>query len=237
MKRALPDKPYLRDSKPEGFRTFGRAKGRPLSPKQAALYAELYPKLAVDTSGVGAPLVGLERYDEIWFEIGFGGAEHLIWQAERNPNAALIGAEPFEPGIAKALSGVEENGLANVRLHHGDARLVMATLPDACLSKLFVLFPDPWPKPKHHKRRIINPTFLGDIHRVLKPGGEFRFGSDILHYVDWTLSRVKAQGGFSWHPKTQTDWRERGDDWPQTRYLAKALREGRTGHFFTFVRD
>jgi len=116
-----------------------------------------------------------------------------------------------------------------VRLQHGDARDVLSTLPRESLDKVFVLFPDPWPKPKHHKRRLINDAFLVDIHRVLKNGGEFRFGSDILHYVDWTLTRVKAHGGFSWEPKTKNDWRRRGNDWPETRYLSKALREGRTG--------
>lgn len=124
-----------------------------------------------------------------------------------------------------------------MRLQHGDARDVLETLPDGSLDKLFVLFPDPWPKPKHHKRRLINETFLEDVHRVVKPGGEFRFGSDIIHYVDWTLTRISNHGGFSWHAENMSDWRVRGADWPETRYLAKALREGRTGHFFKFQRS
>lgn len=232
----LPSKPFLKDADPNKFRTFGRAKGRPLSPAQATLYDSLYPALRVDCSAMGAPLWGLEGFKEVWFEIGFGGAEHLIWQAQLNPDAAIIGAEPFEPGVAKALTGVRDNDLKNVRLQHGDARDVLNVLPDASLDKVFVLFPDPWPKPKHHKRRLINEVFIADIYRVLKPGGEFRFGSDIIHYVDWTLTRVTQHGGFSWHPKTQSDWRVRSSDWPETRYLAKALREGRTGHFFHFIK-
>jgi len=226
----------MRDSNPDKFRTFGRAKGRPLSPAQAARFEALYPKLKIDTSTMGAPLAGLSAYEDIWFEIGFGGSEHLIWQAVNAPNVAVLGAEPFEPGVAKALTAADENKLENLRLHHGDARDILSALPDGCLGKLFVLFPDPWPKSKHHKRRLINEAFITEVHRVLKAGGEFRFGSDILHYVDWALTRIHRHGGFDWTPTSQSDWRVRGEDWPQTRYLAKALREGRSGHFFTFLK-
>lgn len=229
----------FKNSDPDKFRTFGRAKGRPLSPAQQGLMESLYPAVKVD---VTTPLAGLDDYEQIWFEIGFGGSEHLIWQAAHNPQAAVIGAEPFLNGVAKALRGIDDNGLRNVRLHHGDARDILDNLPDGSLDKVMVLFPDPWPKPKHHKRRIINPTFLGHVYRVLKPGGEFRFGSDIIHYVDWTLTRVSQfkgadGGGFHWHANSQSDWRVRSEDWPSTRYLEKALREGRTGHFFKFIRD
>lgn len=226
----------LRDGDPDKFRTFGRAKGRPLSPTQERLFEDIYPTVAVDTTD---PLKGTEAFAQVWFEIGFGGSEHLIYQAQNHPHACVLGAEPFQNGVAKALTSLQKHALPNVRLHHGDARDVLDGLPDNSLDKLFVLFPDPWPKPKHHKRRIINPGFLGSVHRVLKHGGEFRFGSDIIHYVDWTLTRVKNfeaenGGGFTWSPTTQADWRTRPDDWPSTRYLEKALREGRTGHFFIF---
>lgn len=224
----------MKNSDPDKFRTFGRAKGRPLSGVQQRLFDELYPKVKVDLKD---PLAGLDGYDKVWFEIGFGGAEHLLWQAAQNSNAAVIGAEPFQNGIAKALRGIDGEGLDNIRLHHGDARDILDALPDGSIDTLFVLFPDPWPKPKHHKRRIINPAFLDNIHRVIRPGGTFRFGSDIIHYVDWTLTRISNHGGFSWHPQSQADWRTRPDDWPSTRYLEKALREGRTGHFFTFTRE
>lgn len=229
----------MKNSDPNKFRTFGRAKGRPLSGVQQRLFDDLYPDVQIDVTN---PLSALADYKKIWFEIGFGGAEHLLWQAAHNPAIGIMGAEPFQNGIAKALRGIEGRGidgkgLDNVRLHHGDARDVLDTLPDASLDRLFVLFPDPWPKPKHHKRRLINPAFLDHVHRVIRPGGQFRFGSDIIHYVDWTLTRIDAHGGFSWSPQTQTDWRVRPDDWPSTRYLEKALREDRTGHFFTFIRE
>lgn len=231
----------FKNSTPDKFRTFGRAKGRPLSAAQQSLFAQLYPKIAVECGSMSAPLTGLEAYKEVWFEIGFGGAEHLIWQALNNPDVAVIGAEPFEPGVAKALSAVNENNIKNIRLQHGDARDVLSALPDGALDKVFVLFPDPWPKSKHHKRRLINTGFITELYRVLKTGGEFRFGSDIIHYVDWTLTRVhsftaESGGGFHWTPQRNSDWRERSADWPQTRYLAKALREGRTGHFFKFIK-
>ena len=214
-------------------RLYGRAKGRPLRSNHQALMDELYPKIQIGKN----PLDGLESFEEVWFEIGFGGSEHLIWQAQHNPNVATLGAEPFLNGVAKAVAGVDEHGLSNVRLHQGDARDVMDSLPDNSLSCLFVLFPDPWPKARHNKRRIITPEFLKEVHRILKPGGRFRFASDIIDYVDWTLTRVEAHGGFVWPAKQKDDWRKRPDDWPGTRYEAKAIREGRSCHYFEFINN
>lgn len=211
-------------------RTYGRAKGRPLSPHQTALMSERFPALEIKDD----PLDGLQRFNQTWFEIGFGGAEHLIWQAQHNPTIAVLGAEPYLNGVAKAVVGVEQHSLTNIRLHHGDARLILDKLPHGSLDRVFVLFPDPWPKSRHNKRRIINETFVKDIHRVLKPGGTFRFASDIIHYVDWSLTRIFAHGGFEWSAVQSQDWRTRPDDWPQTRYEAKAIREGRPCHYFEF---
>lgn len=214
-------------------RLYGRAKGRPLRANHQALMDNLYPEIKIGNT----PTTGLENFSQIWFEIGFGGSEHLIWQAQNNPEVAVLGAEPFLNGVAKAVASVDEHGLNNVRLHQGDARNIMDNLPDHSLSCLFVLFPDPWPKSRHNKRRIITPDFLCEVHRVLKPGGRFRFASDIIDYVDWTLTRVNAHGGFTW-PVTQKDnWRTRPNDWPQTRYEAKAIREGRSCHYFEFIRS
>lgn len=218
------------------FRTFGRAKGKPLSPAQAGLMRDVFPRFDI------GPIIdkGKNPFQNIkgplWLEIGFGAAEHLLWQAEHNPDVTLLGVEPFLNGVAKAVRGISDKSLGNLRLHRGDARDVLALLPDECLAKVFVLFPDPWPKARHHKRRIINAQFIQDLHRVIKPGGTFRFGSDIIHYVDWSLTRIKAHGGFRWEPHSRANWRIRPDDWPSTRYLEKALREGRQGHFFEFVR-
>jgi len=199
------------NQKTNQFRTFGRAKGKPLSPAQSELMREV--------------------------EIGFGGAEHLLWQAEHNPHVTLLGVEPFLNGVAKAVRGIAEKKLTNVKLHRGDARDVLTVLPDGCLDSVFVLFPDPWPKVRHHKRRIINADFIKELYRVIRPGGRFRFASDIVHYVDWTLTRLYKHGGFNWTAKQKDDWRVRPQDWPSTRYLEKALREGRSGHFFEFIRQ
>lgn len=214
-------------------RLYGRAKGRPLRRIQQGLMDNLYPKIVIGDN----PLAGLDSYQQVWLEIGFGGSEHLIWQAEQNPDVAILGAEPFLNGAPKAVAGVDELGLTNVRIYQGDGRWVMDNLPDASIDCFFVLFPDPWPKSRHNKRRIINPEFLGEIHRILKPGGRFRFASDIIHYVDWTLTRIHTHGGFTWPAGELSDWRTRPDDWPGTRYEAKAIREGRPCHYFEFIRS
>jgi len=217
------------DREQNKFRTFGRAKGRPLTPTVQAIWDEHFPQLTWD---VDAPLPD----GQLWLEIGFGGSEHLIWQAEHNPDIHLIGAEPFLNGVAKAVRGAAEGDLKNLSLHHGDVRDVLSALPDESLDRIFVLFPDPWPKSRHHKRRLLRTAFIAELHRVLKPGGQLRFGSDIIHYVDWTLTRLKKHGGFEFTPETQADWRIRPDDWPPTRYEAKAIREGRICHYFIFTR-
>lgn len=217
------------DREQKKFRTFGRAKGRPLTPAVQAIWDEHFSRLKWD---VDAPLPDAP----LWLEVGFGGAEHLLWQAEHHPDVYLVGAEPFLNGVAKAVRGAAEGELKNLSLHHGDVRDVMAALPDASLDRVFVLFPDPWPKSRHHKRRLLRSKFIAEIHRLLKPGGEFRFGSDIIHYVDWTLTRLKRHGGFEFTPDQQSDWRVRPDDWPSTRYEQKAIREGRTCHYFIFKR-
>ena len=218
------------------FRTFGRAKGKPLSPAQAALMETEFPKVDFGPAVKAGenPIKGMGG--KVWLEIGFGGAEHLIWQAEQNPDVTLLGVEPFLNGVAKAVRGLVDKELGNIRLHRGDARDVLKLLPDNSLDRIFVLFPDPWHKARHNKRRIINEEFIIDLHRVIKPGGTFRFGSDITHYVDWTLTRLKKHGGFDWPATSQEQWRVRPDDWPSTRYLEKAIPEGRSGHFFEFVR-
>lgn len=217
-------------------RTFGRAKGKALSLAQTALMFDVFPKLDVGPAIAAGKNPMADIKSPLWLEIGFGAAEHLLWQAEQNPQAVILGVEPFLNGVAKAVRGTQEKDLSNIRLYRGDARDVLALLPAGALEKVFVLFPDPWPKARHNKRRLINEAFLEQVHRVLADGGVFRFGSDIIHYVDWTLTRVRAHGGFDWPAAQQSDWRARPKDWPSTRYLEKALREGRSGHFFEFVK-
>jgi tRNA (guanine-N7-)-methyltransferase len=144
-------------------------------------------------------------------------------QASRHPDALILGAEPFMNGVASALRHIEEAGVDNVRLHHGDARELMARLPDGCLDRLFVMFPDPWPKARHHKRRLIQPEFLGSIARLLKPGARFRFATDWADYADWTLERVLASGLFAWEANRADDWRTPPADHVTTRYEEKKL--------------
>ncbi len=226
------------DRATDKFRTFGRAKGRPLSPQAQTLWDETFPDLKWT---IGTTLSDLEAKDELWLEIGFGGAEHLLWQAEAHPDIHLVGAEPFLNGVSKAVRGIADASLKNLSLHHGDVRDVLAGLPDNSLSKIFVLFPDPWHKTRHHKRRLLRTEFITELYRVLKPGGELRFASDIIHYVDWTLSRLKRfttpeGGGWTFTHSAVQEWRIRGEDWPGTRYEAKAGREGRPCHYFKFLK-
>ena len=173
---------------------------------------------------------------EIWLEIGFGGGEHLAARAGANPDVGFIGAEPFVNGVAKLLALIEQQGLANVRICDDDARYMLENLEKSSISRAFVLYPDPWPKARHHKRRIISDAFLRELARVMKPGAEFLFASDIPDYCGWTLAHMRRNGSFEWLAEKALDWRQPPAGWPGTRYEAKALREGRTPCYLTFRR-
>ncbi len=205
--------------KPFGpLRSYGRIKSRPIKPRQAGLMETLLPKIAVD---LAEPLGGWSG--PAWLEIGFGGGEHMAAQAGRTPDVRILGAEPFVNGVASAVRHVEEQGLSNVRIHHGDARDLAPVLPDASIERVFVLFPDPWPKARHHKRRIIQPELLAELARVLKPGGGLRFATDWADYADWTLERVLNSGLYDWPAERADDWRRPPIDHVTTRYEEKKL--------------
>ena len=221
------------------LRSYGRRRGRKPSVRQAALLAHTLPALALDlASPPPSPLATLfaAPVEEVWLEIGFGGAEHLLWQARANPRAGLIGCEPFEDGVVKALAGVEQEGLGNVRLHADDARPLLRWLPAASIGRAFILFPDPWPKKRHHKRRLVSAATLADLARVLRPGGELRIATDIGDYAAWILLAARRQPSFRWAAAGPSDWRTRGPDWPPTRYEEKALAAGRRCAYFRFLR-
>ena len=172
----------------------------------------------------------------VWLEIGFGGGEHMVHQARRNPGTGLIGCEPFINGVAMLLGKIREAGATNIRLHPGDVRDLFDVLPDASISRAFLLYPDPWPKAKHHKRRAVTPEYLGPLSRVMAPRAELRVATDIPDYVRQTLEQVPRHG-FAWTAEGPDDWRLPWPDWIPTRYERKALREGRTPHYLTFRRD
>jgi tRNA (guanine-N7-)-methyltransferase len=205
--------------KPFGpLRSYGRIKSRPIKARQAGLMETLLPQIAVD---LAAPLAGWSG--PAWLEIGFGGGEHMAAQAGRAPEVRILGAEPFVNGVASAVRHVEEQELANVRIHHGDARDLVAALPDAAIERVFILFPDPWPKARHHKRRIVQPELLAELARVLRPGGRLRFATDWADYADWTLERVLRSGLFDWPADRADDWRSPPADHVTTRYEQKQL--------------
>jgi len=198
----------------------------------------LLPRLAVPNPATGGvdPFAMMPWAAEIWLEVGFGGGEHLAWQAAQNPGVLMIGAEPFINGVAKLLGQIDDKKLENIRIHHGDARPLIEALPDGCLTRLFVLHPDPWPKTRHHKRRMINPWFLVEAVRLLRPGGELRVASDIPDYITWTLMHAARVPALDWLAERPADWRVRPADWPRTRYEAKALKEGRPATYLRFHR-
>jgi tRNA (guanine-N7-)-methyltransferase len=222
------------------LRSYGRRRGRKLSARQAALLDGLLPRIALRLSD--PPPTRLDELfapptQEVWLEIGFGGAEHLLWQARANPLIGLIGCEPFEDGVVKALSAIECEKLANIRLYADDARPLLRWLPDASIARAFILFPDPWPKKRHQKRRLVSAATLGELARIMRPGSELRVATDIGDYARWILLAVREQGGFRWTAESASDWRDRGDNWPATRYEQKALREGRRCAYFRFRRE
>jgi tRNA (guanine-N7-)-methyltransferase len=229
------------DDPSRDLRSYGRRKGRKASPRQAALLRDLLPKVAVDLTspsplGERVGVRGPEGTGQTFLEIGFGGGEHLVWQAKHNPAVTLIGCEPFEDGVVKVLDVIECDKLDNIRLHMGDARDVLRWLPEASIARAFILFPDPWPKRKHQKRRLVNPSTLALLASVLKPGAELRFGTDIGDYARSALEAFAGEPRFRWLAERPSDWRVRPADWPETRYEAKAAREGRVRYYFRFER-
>ena len=174
---------------------------------------------------------------DVWLEIGFGAGEHLIHQAEANPHIGFIGAEPFINGVARVLAEAEKKSLHNIRIHDDDARPLLERLPAASIGRVFLLFSDPWPKTRHHKRRFVNAANLDALARILKPGGEFRFASDDAGFVRWALAATLAHDGLDWTAKGPADWRERPPDAIATRYETKALTEGRNCVYLRFQRN
>ncbi len=206
------------------IRSFGRTRSRSIKPRQAALIDSLLPQIALDPlAGPLDPRALAPGAAEIWLEVGFGGGEHMAAQAARRPDVLVLGAEPFWNGAASALRHIDEAGLSNVRLHVGDARDLLAALPTASLGRVFIMFPDPWPKLRHHKRRLIQAETVAGLARVLKPGGRLRFASDWADYVDWTLERFAASPDFRWTAERADDWRNPPPDHVTTRYEEKRL--------------
>ena len=217
-------------------RLYGRRQGHKLREGQAALVEELLPRLSVPADGAltAERLFGDDR--RLHFEIGFGAGEHLAGQAEAAPDAGFIGCEPFLNGVVGALGHVRDRALDNVRLHMGDALEVLERLPDASLSRVYLLHPDPWPKARHAKRRMVNHGPMDLIAAKLKPGAEFRLGTDDPTYCRWAMMIMDQRRDFAWQARGPADFLERPADWPETRYERKARRQGHEVWYFRYIR-
>jgi tRNA (guanine-N7-)-methyltransferase len=218
---------------------FGRRKGHRLRPQQTKLFDTLLPRLALDLqSSAPADLRRLfaENAEEVRLEIGFGGGEHMLAEAEANSRTGIIGSEAFVNGMAKALAAIAARRVANIRLHFGDAALLLPWLPPGSLDRVDLIYPDPWPKRRHWKRRFVQEQSLAQIARVLRRGGEFRFVTDVADYAAWTLRHVAQSMEFAWTAEQADDWRLPWPGFAGTRYEAKAKREGRVPCYLIFRR-
>ena len=221
---------------------YGRVKSKTLKPSQEAYLQEDLDRLSpgpvdwdVNPDRTPLDLAALFDGKPVWLEIGFGGGEHLVHQAATHPEVGLVGCEPYINGVAMLLGKIRREGVGNLRVHPGDVRNLFDVLPPASIDKAFLLYPDPWPKKRHHRRRFVTQEHLAPLARVLKPGAEFRVATDIPDYVRQTLLEV-PRAGFSWLAERPEDWRKPWADWLSTRYEQKALREGRTPYYMTFRR-
>lgn len=215
-------------NKKELLRSFGRRKGRKLRTHAQELMDDLLPRLQVKTWA--------EAPSTQWLEIGFGGGEHLAHMAALHPSIHMIGCEPYINGISGLLKEVEEKHLDNIRIYTDDVRELLNTMPDACLERVYILYPDPWPKARHHKRRLIQKPLLDMLARVMKPDAELRIATDWDDYATWILERLLVHPSFEWTAHKATDWTQPWDEWIPTRYEQKARREGRTSSYFIFRR-
>jgi tRNA (guanine-N7-)-methyltransferase len=201
------------------LRSFGRRRGRNLRPHKQDLFDTLLPKLTISLAEASA----INPESSTWLEIGFGGGEHLAHVAELHPDVQFIGCEPYVNGTAGLLAHIDKIKLSNIRIYNDDARDLVATLPDNSLERVFVLYPDPWPKKRHNKRRIISSEFLDSLARVMKPEAELRLATDSADYATWMLERLLANHNFKWLAKSSEDWLNPPPEWISTRYEQKAL--------------
>jgi tRNA (guanine-N7-)-methyltransferase len=217
---------------------YGRRQGRPLRENRKELLDDLLPRLTISLDQTPLEPASLfpEGTPEIWLEVGFGGGEHMAAQAAANRHVGYIGCEIFINGIASGLAHIEKEKLDNVRLYPEDARDFLAALTPSSLDRFFLLFPDPWPKTRHAARRFINQSNLDLVASLLKPGAEFRIGSDDPTYVGWVMMHMSRRKDFVWLAERSSDWLTRPTDWPASRYEQKAIRQGRTPHYFVFRR-
>jgi len=224
---------------PQHRNFYGRIRGKALKPSQKRYLEDLdhlgLQGIDTDDNPARQPLDLAQLFNgkPVWLEIGFGSGEHLVHQATRNPDTAFIGCEPYVNGVATLLGKLQKTTLNTVRVHPGDARDLMDVLPSGSISKAFLLYPDPWPKARHHRRRFVTPEHLEPLYDALAPGAEFRIATDIPDYVRQALEEV-PKAGFVWQAERADDWRKPWNDWLSTRYEQKALREGRTPHYLTF---
>ncbi|RDE09518.1 tRNA (guanosine(46)-N7)-methyltransferase TrmB [Pelagibacterium lacus] len=218
---------------PKGPRAFfGRRSGKKLHKGQRALFETLLPELSVDISAPVDPGILFPAARHIHLEIGYGGGEHISRMARENPEDGFIGCEVFTGGIGKLLETIDAEAIGNIRLFPDDVIKLLAVMPDASVDRFYVLYPDPWPKPRHHKRRLIQFPVLAEFARVLKPDGRFRFATDIEDYANWTLAHILRSEDFSWPVQAPGAWHAPYPGWQPTRYEEKARRQGRMQSFY-----
>ena len=215
---------------------FGRQKSKKLSARQQQLVETLLPKLKCNPEGPNTPLLDWVDGHPLWLEIGFGGGEHLAAMAEQNRDVKFIGCEPFLNGIAKMLTAIEEKGLDNVRLYDHDARHILKWLPNQSLNRVYLLYPDPWPKKRHHKRRFVTNESLSLLAKTMQPGAGLIIASDIGDYIRTSLLALDQSSDFIWQPTSPSEWRTPPEGWSGTRYEQKAIREGRTPTYLKIKR-
>lgn len=217
-------------------RLYGRRRGKALRAGQQRLLAEALPLFSIEPEALAAGRAFAAPPREVWLEIGFGAGEHLIEQAKANPDVGIVGCEPFLNGVVAALARLKCDRLFNVRLLRGDAQGLIEAAPGAFFSRAFILYPDPWPKRRHHKRRVITVGIVEALARVMRRGAELRLATDVDDYAGWTLARFLASPDFRWAAPRADDWRRPWPEWRPTRYEAKARCDGRQSVYLTFVR-
>jgi tRNA (guanine-N7-)-methyltransferase len=227
--------PKTRSGEPRAF--FGRRSGKKLHGGQQAVFDATLPALEIKLDGALDPRTLFPDAHKLIVEIGYGGGEHLALEAGRHPQTGYIGCEVFTGGIGKMVQAVATQDLRNVRLYTDDALKLLLALPDATVDEIYLLYPDPWPKTRHHKRRFVSPTTLAQLARVIRPGGQFHFATDIEDYANWTLAHIVRTQDFMFDPGQPGSWHEPYPGWEPTRYEQKARREGRLKSFyFSFAR-